>query len=85
MHDLPSRILEHIRSTGLTFPGLDDQAVLDRVVPVAQEWVLMQIVTHHMSVDDQTLFRDSYISAPDIFDPVEYCEDILPDFYTLTE
>ncbi len=85
MHNFSSEILAHIQSAGLEFPGLDERTILDKVIPVAQEWVMMQIVTNHLSVDDQALFRDSYISAPDIFDPVEFLSDILPNLEELTQ
>ena len=85
MDSFSTQILDKIHSAGLVFPGLDDQAILDQIVPVAEEWVMMQIVTRHLSTDDQVLFRDAYMSAPDIFDPVEFLSDILPDLDALTE
>lgn len=83
--DFSARILDKIHHAGLSFPGLDDQAILDRVLPTAEEWVVTQIVSHHLSEDDQVLFRDSYASAPDIFDPVEFLSDLIPDFDTLVD
>lgn len=45
----------------------------------------MQIVTNHLDKDDQELFRDSYASAPDVFDPVEFLSDTIPEFDELIE
>lgn len=83
MDTFSTRILGYIQEKWLVFPGLDDQAVLNQVLPVAEEWIMMQIVTRHLSLDDQVIFRDAYLSAPDIFDPIEFLSDILPDFDNL--
>jgi hypothetical protein len=85
MDTFSSRILAIIASKWLTFPGLDDQAVLDRVVPIAEESIMMRLVSEQLSPDDQVLFRDAYLSAPDVFDPVEFLMDMIPEFDTLVE
>lgn len=85
MHTFSTRILTIIQTAWLSFPGLDDQAILDRVIPVAEEYTLTRILTHHLSTDDQALFRDAYLSAPDVFDPIEFLSDTLPDLDTLIE
>ena len=79
------RVLAEIKQAGLEFPGLDDQAILDRVIPTAEDWVTMQIVTNHLPTQEQVLFRDAYMSAPDVFDSVEFLADALPDFDELVE
>ena len=71
-------ILQIIRDSGLTFPWLDDQAILDQVSPIAQEWILMQLVTKHLSQEDQELYRDAYITAPDVFDTFEFLDEKIP-------
>ena len=45
----------------------------------------MQIVTDHLTVADQILFRDAYESAPDVFDPGEFLSDSVPDIDVLVE
>jgi hypothetical protein len=40
----------------------------------------MSIVTNCLQAEDQAFFRDAYLSAPDVFDPVEFLSDTLPDF-----
>ena len=85
MNNFSRRILSVISKKGLIFPGISQETVLDKIVPIAEEWILMQIVTKHLSPDDQILFRDSYISAPDIFDSSEFLSDILPDLDALIE
>jgi hypothetical protein len=80
-----SRILTVVRQAGLKFPGFDDTAILDRLVPSAENWILMKIVSGHLSIEDQKLFRDAQMSAPDIFDPVEFLSDILPEYDALVE
>ena len=85
MDSFSSRILSSITSRWITFPGLDDQAILDRVLPIAEEWVMMQIVEHHLSLEDQVLFRDAYLSAPDVFDAGEFLSDTLWDIEPLVE
>lgn len=85
MDTFSSRILAIIANKWLTFPGLDDQAILDRVVPIAEESIMMRLVSEQLSPDDQVLFRDSYLSAPDVFDPVEFLMDMIPEFDTLVE
>lgn len=66
-------------------PGIDDQAILDQIVPIAEEWVLMKIVESHLSSDDQALFRDAYLSAPDVFDAVEFLSDSIVNLDSLLE
>lgn len=85
MNSFSERILEKIQSRELIFPGLDDKAILNQILPIAEEWTLLRIISHHLSVDDQVLFRDSYMSAPDIFDPVEFLSDILPELDNLID
>lgn len=80
-----TRILQEIKSSGLEFPGLDDQAILARVVPTAEDWIIMQIVTHHLSTEDQVFFRDAIVHSSDIFDPAEFLFDTLPDFDALVD
>jgi hypothetical protein len=85
MDTFSSRILAIIASKWLTFPGLDNQAILDRVVPIAEESIMMRLVGEQLSPDDQVLFRDAYLSAPDVFDPVEFLMDMIPEFDTLVD
>ena len=70
---------------GLIFPDISQETVLAQIVPIAEEWILMHIVTKHLSPDDQILFRDSYMSGPDIFDSSEFLSDILPDLDLLID
>ncbi len=85
MDTFSSRILWVIRDRWLIFPGLDDTAILEQVVPVAEDAIVTRIVTDHLSEEDQKLFRDAYLSGPDIFDPVEFLTDTVPDFDTLVD
>jgi hypothetical protein len=80
MDTFSTRILSSIESRGLSFPGLDQEAILDQIVPIAEEYIMMQMVTHDLSADDQVLWWDSYLSGPDVFDPVEFLIDSIPEF-----
>lgn len=46
---------------------------------------MTRIVTDHLSPEDQTLFRDAYLSGPDVFDPIEFLMDRVPDFDMLVD
>ncbi len=85
MDNFSSQILSIIKKKKLVFPGMSQEAILNQIVPIAEEWVLMQIVTDHLWIDDQMLFRDCYRSWPDVFDSSEFLLDILPDLDLLIE
>lgn len=85
MNSFSDRILETLQVQSISFPGLDNQAILEQVLPTAEEYVTMKIVTSDLSLDDQSLFRDALQSAPDIFDPGEFLEEALPNFEALQE
>lgn len=85
MDTFSTRILATIQSKWLTFTGLDDTAILEQIVPVAEDTIVTQIVTEHLSTDNQALFRDAYMSGPDVFDPIEFLMDMVPDFDSLVD
>jgi hypothetical protein len=45
----------------------------------------MRLVSEQLSPDDQALWRDAYLSAPDVFDPMEFLMDMIPEFDMLIE
>lgn len=85
MYSFSDKILHNIQSWWLIFPGFDTQAVLNQILPIAEEWIMMKVIANHLPSDDQALFRDAYLSAPDIFDPVEFLNEILPDLDILVD
>lgn len=85
MDSFSTRILSTIQERWLKFPGLDDTAILEQIVPVVEDAIVTCIVTDHLSPEDQSLFRDAYLSGPHVFDPIEFLADALPDFDTLVD
>ena len=67
---------------GMSFPGMDRQLVVGRILASAEEFVLSNIAADLLSQDDKALFRDCYLSAPDIFDVDEFLAERVPNYDT---
>lgn len=80
MKDLRSTIANLLRSRGFAAGGIDGEAWSDQILPVAEEHIVLDLLNRHCSNDDRELFRDSYLSAPDIFDPMEFLRNRIPSF-----
>ena len=74
------KINECIVSKWLTFPWIEKDVILNKVLASAEEYVLTNIASDLLSKDDRDLFRDSYLSAPDIFDADEFLSERISDY-----
>lgn len=78
-------ILSTIRSRGLEFPELDDEAILTMLVPQAEDWVFMYILNTHASTSDRELFRDAYAVSPEDVDTYEFLAERFENLDELVE
>lgn len=74
------KINECIESRWLIFPWIDQEIVIQKVLSSAEEYVLTNIASDLLSKDDKDLFRDAYLSAPDIFDADEFLSQRITNY-----
>lgn len=74
------KISESIESRWLIFPWIDQEIVIQKVLSSAEEYVLTNIASDLLSKDDKDLFRDAYLSAPDIFDADEFLSQRITNY-----
>lgn len=67
-------------SKWIDFPGIDDDTIVAKTLASAEEYVLSKIAVDLLSKDDRDLFRDAYLSAPDIFDADEFLSERVENY-----
>ena len=74
------KILKCMDEANLEFPGIDKDVIVDKTLASAEEYVLSNIAVDLLSEDDKSLFRDCFLSAPEIFDADEFLSERVPDY-----
>lgn len=74
------RITEVISAKWLTFQWMDQDTVINKLLSSAEEYVITTIASELLSKEDRDLFRDAYLSAPDIFDADEFLSERVNDY-----
>jgi len=74
------KIHDCIKTSWLTFDWIDEEVIIDKTLASAEEYVLTNIINDLLSKDDKELFRDAYLSAPDIFDVDEFLSERISNY-----
>lgn len=74
------KIHDTFRSSWLQFPWIDEDIIIEKTLASAEEYVLSNIASDLLSSDDKQLFRDAYMSAPDIFDADEFLSENVQNY-----
>jgi len=74
------KIKDCILSKWLEFPWIDKDIIIDKMLSGAEEYVLINIASDILKKEDKELFRDAYLSAPDIFDADEFLSERIGNY-----
>ncbi|MDD5769542.1 MAG: hypothetical protein PHE25_01120 [Candidatus Gracilibacteria bacterium] len=74
------KIQDCIKTAGLTFPGIDENVIIDKTLASAEEYVLTNIAADLLSREDKNLFRDAIMFDPDMFDADEFLSTRVPNY-----
>ncbi len=74
------KIQEAIQSSWLQFPWINEEIIIEKTLASAEEYVLTNIAADLLSQEDKDLFRDAYLSAPDIFDTDEFLSERITNY-----
>jgi hypothetical protein len=82
MDEFKQKIQSAIKNSWLQFPWIEEEVIVEKTLASAEEFVLSNIAADLLSRDDQDLFRDAYLSAPDIFDADEFLSERISNYDT---
>lgn len=80
MDKFKQKIQETFAEANFTFPWIDEEVMIERTLASAEEYVISNIAVDLLSKEDRELFRDAYLSAPDIFDADEFLSEYVPNY-----